>query len=406
MAEVYDVVISGGGPAGTSAAIGLKNSGLKVLLLEKHVFPRDKICGDALSPDVWRQLLQLQVPIDEIRSFTEKIPSYGARVSSPSGDLVEFEFPDMEEDLAPGYISERFRFDHYMWKMAADSNVVDARDGVTVKGAHWNGKRWKVETSRGAFESRMLFIADGAQSILAKQMGQLVVEREHYCAGLRQYWHGVQGFHEKGFIELHFEKEIIPGYFWMFPLPNGNANVGIGMLSSKIAEKKVDLKKHMHRLIHEHPDFAPRFKDAEPLEKVKGWGLPIGSKKRVISGDHFVLLGDAASVIDPATGEGIGNSIRTGRVAAAVVPELLKARKTSAKDLKAYDEEVYRRMWSELKWSRALQNMLKYPGIINYTVRKSNRNETVRKIISGSLTEIELRKNIYNPLFYLKLLLN
>ncbi|QTN38783.1 geranylgeranyl reductase family protein [Cryomorphaceae bacterium] len=403
---IYDILISGGGPAGAAAAIGLKGSGLNVILVDKSTFPRDKICGDALSPDVWNQLLQLNLPLENLKEFTHKVPSYGAKVSSPSGETVEFEFPETKTGLAPGYISERIAFDEYMWRHACSSPNVESREGVAVKSASRKGSYWQVDTDHGSVNAKVLFIADGAQSSLAKSIGGASVERSHYCAGLRQYWKGVSGFHEKGFIELHFVDSVNPGYFWMFPLPNGHANVGIGMLSSKVAEKSVNLKKEMENIIQNHPDFRDRFKNAEPLENVKGWGLPIGSKKRKISGDHFLLLGDAASVIDPATGEGIGNAIRTGRVAAELLPDLIKKDKTQAGDLKAYDEEVYRRMWSELKWSRTLQKLLHYPWLINFVVRKSARNESVRRLVSGSLSEMDKRKNIYNPLFYLRILLN
>lgn len=402
---MYDVFISGGGPAGTSAAIGLKDSGYQILLAEKKKFPRDKICGDALSADVWNQLDQLGFSLDEINRFNHKLPCYGARIISASGEVIDFAFKDLPNSLAPGYISERWAFDEFMWEKARKSPGVTTREECTVKSAEWKGDHWIIHTGLGDFNARMLLIADGAQSPLARTIGKVEVERDHYCAGLRQYWEGVEGFHEDGFIELHFYNEIIPGYFWMFPLPDGRANIGIGMLSSSVAGKKVDLKKHMEYLITEHPVVSARFKNAKPLEKVRGWGLPIGSKKRVLSGDHFLLLGDAASMIDPATGEGIGNAIRTGRVAAQILPDLLKNNKTQASDLAAYDKEVYRRMWNELYLSRKVQRLLRFPWILNFVVRKANKKPELKELLIGTLTDMDKRESITKPLFLLKLLL-
>lgn len=402
--KVYDVFISGGGPAGAAAAIGLKNSGLEVLLAEKKSFPRDKICGDALSADVWNQLDQLGFSLEEVKAFEHKLPCYGARIISAQGEPIDFEFPDLPNSLAPGYISERWAFDEFMWTKAISTPGVHAQENCSVKSATRKGDLWAIETSKGTFQSRLLLIADGAQSPLARSIGKVEVERDHYCAGLRQYWEGVEGFHEGGFIELHFYKEIIPGYFWMFPLPDGRANIGIGMLSSAVARKKVDLKKHLEYLITQHPEVSARFKNAQPLEKVRGWGLPIGSKKRTISGDHFLLLGDAASMIDPATGEGIGNAIRTGRVAADIIPGLLAKNKTLAKDLAAYDKEVYRRMWGELYLSRRVQRLLRFPWILNMVVRKANKNPDLKALLIGTLTDMEKRALLTNPWFLFKLL--
>ena len=93
---------------------------------------------------------------------------------------------------------------------------------------------------------------------------------------------------------------------------DGKANVGIGMLSSHISQKKINLKVVLQKLIETHPQLKDRFINAKALESIKGFGLPLGSKKRRLSGDRYVLTGDAASLIDPFSGEGIGNAIRSG----------------------------------------------------------------------------------------------
>src|SRR5690606_11571017 len=100
------------------------------------------------------------------------------------------------------------------------------------------------------------------------------------------------------------------------PLPGGYANVGVGMLSETVSQKKINLKKEMLRIIETHPEFKQRFAGAELMGDIKGYGLPLGSKKRVISGDNYMLVGDAASLIDPFTGEGISNAMISGRWAA------------------------------------------------------------------------------------------
>jgi flavin-dependent dehydrogenase len=101
------------------------------------------------------------------------------------------------------------------------------------------------------------------------------VDRKHYSGATRQYYRNIKGL-EGNALEVYFLKGYLPGYFWIFPLSNNEANVGFGMLSSTIADKKIDLKKCMHEIIHTIPEVAERFKDAEALEDVKGFGLPSG----------------------------------------------------------------------------------------------------------------------------------
>ena len=133
----------------------------------------------------------------------------------------------------------------------------------------------------------------------------------------------MSNFNEGNFIELYFFKDFVPGYLWVFPLPNNEANVGIGLLSSFISKKSVNLKEIFQKQLKEHPAFQERFKDAVPIETIKGYGLPLGSAMKQISGNRFLLLGDAASLIDPFSGEGIANGIRSGRLAADVVKEAM-----------------------------------------------------------------------------------
>ena len=114
--------------------------------------------------------------------------------------------------------------------------------------------------------------ADGAHSIVNKKLGNIKVEKKHYSAGLRAYYQGITGFQEDNFIELHFIKSLLPGYFWIFPLPGGMANVGLGMLSEDISKSRVNLKKEFARIINEDENIAPRFSKATQVDKLRGFG--------------------------------------------------------------------------------------------------------------------------------------
>ena len=238
----------------------------------------------------------------------------------------------------------------------------------------------------------------------ARKIGGLEMEKDHHCAGLRVYYKNVTGMKEGNYIELHFVKDFLPGYFWIFPLANGECNVGVGMRSDYVAKKRINLKEEMNHIIKKYPQLSERFKNAEPVDEIRGYGLPLGSKKRKISGDNYMLIGDAASLIDPFTGEGIGNAILSGYTAAQQVKESLAANDFSASALKKYDEAIYRRLGGELQLSYRMQKLVKYPWLFNFVVRKANRNKTLRETIMVMFEDIDIRDRLRKPSFYFKLL--
>src|SRR5690606_17333879 len=189
----------------------------------------------------------------------------------------------------------------------------------------------------------------------------------------------------------------------IFPLKNNLANVGMGMLSSEISKKSIHLKQKFKEIIENHPQIARRFVNAKQTDTLKGFGLPIGSRKCNISGHRFLLTGDAASLIDPFTGEGIGNAIRSGRIAAAHINKCFAANDFSASFNKRYDDEIYDKMWRELKLSRTMQQLLKYPGLFNFVVKKANRNTSLKTMLSHMLTHVDVKQELVKPSFYFKL---
>ena len=401
----FDVVIVGAGPAGCAAAYMLSAKGLKIALLDKDTFPRDKICGDALSADVTKQFhLMSGELIKKFEQFQNKIASNGVSFFTPGNNKLEIKFTVPGDKFGGGFVSRRIDFDNFFFSEAKNLADVEAFQNQQVKEVTIEPDKISVHTSDITFEASIALGADGAHSILNKKLTENKVERNHYCAGLRQYYENVKGFHEENHIELHFYKDILPGYFWVFPLPNNRANVGIGMLSEVVSKKKINIKDKMEKLILNHPNLKERFKDAVPLETVRGYGLPLGSTKRSISGDRFLLLGDAAGLIDPFTGEGIANAIRSGRIAASHVLKAIKQNSFGADFNKQYDKEVYDKMWKEFRLSHSMQKLFRYPSIINFVVKKANKNKSVQLLLTSMLNNLDIKKELVKPSFYFRLL--
>ena len=415
MAQILntDVLILGAGPGGAATALFLAKENIPCIVVDKAVFPRDKICGDALSGKVVEILNRYD------RSFVEKLSldpiqlnCWGVTFVAPNLEELSIPFrnkpkkTDEKREIAPGFITKRYDFDHFMVKEVKKHDGVNLMEGVEIDQFVKTPKGFTCSDKSGNYiiHAKLVIDGSGAHSQFAKKIGKLEVEKEHHCAGLRVYYKGVTGIKEGNYIELHFLKDFLPGYFWIFPLADGQCNVGVGMRSDYVGKKRINLKTELNNIIQKYPQLSERFKNAEPVDDIRGYGLPLGSKKRAISGDNYMLIGDAASLIDPFTGEGIGNAILSGYTAAQQAKEAIESKNFSGTALKKYDEAIYRRLGDELSLSYRMQKLVKYPWLFNFVVRKANRNKVLRETIMVMFEDIDIRDRLRKPSFYFKLL--
>ncbi|MEI2675075.1 MAG: NAD(P)/FAD-dependent oxidoreductase [Chitinophagales bacterium] len=415
MAQILntDVLILGAGPGGAATALFLAKENIPCIVVDKAVFPRDKICGDALSGKVVEILNRYD------RSFVEKLSldpiqlnCWGVTFVAPNLEELSIPFrnkpkkTDEKREIAPGFITKRYDFDHFMVKEVKKHAGVNLMEGVEIDQFVKTPEGFTCSDKSGNYiiHAKLVIDGSGAHSQFAKKIGKLEVEKEHHCAGLRVYYKGVTGIKEGNYIELHFLKDFLPGYFWIFPLADGQCNVGVGMRSDYVGKKRINLKTELNNIIQKYPQLSERFKNAEPVDDIRGYGLPLGSKKRAISGDNYMLIGDAASLIDPFTGEGIGNAILSGYTAAQQAKEAIETKNFSGTALKKYDEAIYRRLGDELSLSYRMQKLVKYPWLFNFVVRKANRNKVLRETIMVMFEDIDIRDRLRKPSFYFKLL--
>ena len=175
------------------------------------------------------------------------------------------------------------------------------------------------------------------------------------------------------------------------------------MRSDRVSKGKVNLKKELDRIIQEHPQFKDRFQQAEALEMPKGWGLPMGSKQQTIAGDGFLLLGDAAALIDPFTGEGIGNGMKSGWMAAELIRDCCENGSWASLPSR-YLQRVYRSLGDELRVSDFLQRSLDFPWLFNAVVRKANNSPLLKETLICMFEDVDLRQQLRKPKFYWDLL--
>ncbi|RMG78072.1 MAG: geranylgeranyl reductase family protein [Bacteroidetes bacterium] len=406
------VCIVGAGPAGAATALRLSYLGIPSVLVDKAVFPRDKVCGDAISGKVTTLLNRLDPAI--LKRFCA-IPAAGAdiwgiRFVAPNYKSLDVPFYttyDRRFESAPGYVSKRMDFDHFLIQEVKRRPDIDLHEGVSIQRYEKTESGFRVFDKSGQFavEAHLLIVADGAHSAFARHYAGLDKDPKHHAAAVRAYYKNIEGLHPDNFLELHYIQDIQPGYFWIFPLPNGYANVGVGMRSDYIGKYKVKLKSMLTDIIQTHPLFKERFKNATLESKIQGFPLPLGSKKRRLSGDHFMLVGDAGHLVDPFSGEGIGNGMYSGFIAAELAEKCFEQNDFSANFMRAYDERVARVLGKEMQLSYALQRLLRYPWLSNKVANFVVNNEHLIHTISKMYTDFHLRKQLLNPLFWVRLML-
>ena len=412
----YDVIIVGGGPGGSTCATFCAKEGLRVLLLDKAAFPRDKPCGDAISGKSATVLREMGIA-EQVEEQPHAIAE-GVTFSGPRGDVVQIPFPkDVDPSgirnskkynyVTAGYVARRLVYDDVLFQHAKKQKSVETIEGFEVADVLREGARVVGVKGKDGRElrGRIVVGADGAMSVVAQKVGAFERDHDHWIGSFRVYFDGVTGMTND--IEIHFVDGLIPGYFWIFPLDNGLANVGSGMIETDLQDKRKSIKlvEDTYRIMREHPQFAPRFANAKEVPgSRRGWLLPLGSKHRPIHGDGWMLVGDAAALIDPFSGEGIGNAMVSGRLAAAHAARALADKPNFATHLQAYEAAVRSELDRELQMSYRLQKLGRRRWLLNFVLRRAAKSERVRTTISQMLADREKKEDFGSFLFYIRLL--
>ena len=404
MKSTYDAVIVGSGPAGATCALYAAHLGLNVLLVDRARFPRDKVCGDAIPPRSAACLGELGL-LDALRQAPHLLVG-GVTFSSPNGDLatIPLTAPDTDRQKL-WYMCRREVFDNILFQAARER--VEVREGFSVEGLYLEGGRVcgvaGVDSAGTPVEIKAEIVvgADGSNSVVGRRQGMCERDPGHWVIATRAYYRGVKDLTDA--LEIHFTRDVYPGYFWIFPLEDGLANVGLGMLHGDLKKRKINLKK-AHLAATTSPFFRARFQDAEMLGSLAGWTLPLGSKRRTVHGDGFVLVGDAAGLVNPFTGEGIGNAMCSGKLAAETIADVGVGWDGSRHARQPYANRLWATLGPELRLNHSLQQLSRIRPLLNLVINRAARRPEVRHWISTMMLGSASKRELKSPMTYLRLL--
>ena len=370
----FDVIIVGAGPAGTTCALALQNSGLKIAIIDKAVFPRDKVCGDAIPTRAVTVLKKINPKYFEaLAQFEKKEKITTSRVVVSSGKELFFHWKSEAFNCA------RFEFDNFLFDFVKKETQTSVFENTEILSIKIQDDVVVLDTYVNHFTTSIVIGCDGAHSIVAKKLANFKVNKKMFSGAVRSYQQNIPG-NTVNTNEVFFSQKYTPGYFWLFPVSEHSFNIGFGMLSEIISLKKINLKKAMVDVVTEFPELSQRFTKAGLEFQTDGFGLPMGNGKTNLSGNRFLLCGDAGSLIDPISGAGIGNAMESSFWAANHVIKYFSNSNFDAQTNKNYDRSVYREIGKELKKNmRILRLSSKFPWLVNLTISCLAKNNFITK---------------------------
>jgi menaquinone-9 beta-reductase len=395
---VHDVVVVGGGPAGSSCAYWLAEAGWDVVVVEKKHFPRVKTCGDGLTPRAVRQLADMG--LEDALAGSHK---YSGLRAYGFGQSLEMQWPEHPNFPSYGYTITRHDLDGLVAERAVKAGatllagtevvepIIDAADpaalprlkGVIVRekaagdGAAGGGAAGGGAAGDRELLARYVVVADGANSRIGRMLGTNRRRDLPLGMALRGYYTSER--HDDPFIESHLdirdsEGNVVPGYGWIFPMGDGRVNVGVGLLSTDRRWKGVNTSHLMDAFVNWAPDswgLSPETCLGPPT----GGKLPMGLSVGPRAGANVLLAGDAAGTINPFNGEGIAYGYETGRLAAAALGHALSGEGSPA--LADYDRQIEAAYGPYYKVARAFVRMISNPQAMRLCVGVGMRSEFI-----------------------------
>ncbi|GID95522.1 geranylgeranyl reductase family protein [Amorphoplanes digitatis] len=402
VADEADVIVVGAGPGGSAAAYHMARHGLRVLLLEKTEFPREKVCGDGLTPRATRQLIRMGVDTSEKAGW---LHNRGLRVIG-GGVRLELDWPELASFPDYGLVRTRLDFDDLLAKRAVEAGAL-LRTGVNVTGPvlDADGYAIGVEAKVGPgkeptqYRAPLIVAADGVSGKLPLAMGLAKRDDRPIGVAVRRYYHSPSRTDDdylESWLELRSAQDrdrLLPGYGWIFGLGDGRVNVGLGILNSSSAFGKTNYRAMLTDWLNTTPaDWGMRGEDNAD-GPILGAALPMGFNRVPHYTRGMMLVGDSGGMVNPMNGEGIAYAMESGELAAEVAVQAL-ARPAGAdreRALSAYPAELKNRFGGYYRLGGVFVKLIGNPQIMRIATRHGMPHPTLMRFV------LKLLANLTDP---------
>jgi geranylgeranyl reductase family protein len=381
-ADEADVIVVGAGPAGSTTAYYLAQSGLDVLLLEKSRFPREKVCGDGLTPRGVRALIAMGINVSEQDGW---VRNKGLRVIG-AGKRMELPWPELSSYPGYGLVRPRTDLDQMLARRAQQAGA-RLREGVTVTGPVLDDRTGRItgvvakaadedgrNSAERSYRARVIVAADGNSSRLSVGMGLRKRDDRPLGVAVRTYYQSPRhdDDHLESWLDLWDGDRLLPGYGWIFGMGDGTSNVGLGLLNTSAAFGHTDY----HALLRKWLAGMPAewgFTEENRTQPIRGAALPMGFNRTPQYHRGLLLAGDAAGMVNPFNGEGIAYAMESGEILARTVTQALaRARRAETERVLAgYPRALADAYGGYYAVGRVFSKAIGRPGLMRFATKHS-----------------------------------
>ena len=391
-----DVVVVGAGPAGAATAANLARRGLSVLMLEKSVFPREKVCGDGFTPRTTRALTKIGIDTSREAGWLHNkgLRIYGGRV-----EPFELDWPDLTDFPPYGLMRPRADFDDLMAKhaVAAGARMVE---GANVREAvidDRTGRITGVRTRGGdTYRAPLVVAADGNSSRLSVSMGLNKRDDRPMGVAVRTYYKTPR--HDDDYLESWLElwdgqphnSTLMPGYGWIFGMGDGTSNVGLGVLNSSKGFGKTDYRALLKRWLDNTPE-EWGFRDENRVGKVQGAALPMAFNRQPVYGRGLVMVGDSGGMVNPFNGEGIAYAMEAAEMAADAMADAYGrgiGTESAERALRGYETRLKQHLGGYYRLGTIFVKLIGDPRIMNLCTTYGLPRKTLMRFVMKLLANL------------------